>query len=148
MQLHTSKPSPSQTGSISESVSKESGQTTGQWTPLLAPNTNLPNHEDGRSQHIPRQLAKANQFGHHLGQFQTYSKMGYGTTEHAEGNTGYRKPLQRYPDRSAQESRYAQQSDTDLTPMQNSTQPVQFIFGWILRKMVNKTMGWLFPKPG
>ncbi|MEB3209797.1 MAG: hypothetical protein VKL39_00515 [Leptolyngbyaceae bacterium] len=154
MQLHSSKPASSD--STPDSALKEPLQSDGLRvygrSPFLTPQNHycseshtLPQH---LSQPLPHQLAKANRFGHHLGNFQTYSQVGYGTKDGVSSTEkrhveGYRWPLQRHADRSAQDSH---PRVIERSPIQTSNQPVQFIFGWVLRKMVKKTMRSLFPK--
>lgn len=146
MQLHVLRPSIDQTESVSEIDSKDGAQhhraSHHTRSPFSVPQARQ-SSGDRHSQHLARQLAKANQYGHHFNQLPAYSQVGYGMPIVSKSGSGCGWPLQRYPDRSAKENHTRV---LERSPVQPSHQPVQFIFGWVLRKMVRSTMGWLFPK--
>jgi hypothetical protein len=148
MQLHVSRPSSPQVDPSAELASNESAQgdrQAGQGRSLRssAPPTHCSTPTSKVAQSLPHQLAKANQFGHHLNHFQPYSTIGHGVSPKNNVSTTPTWPLQRYPDRSAKDNK---PRVIERSPIQSSHQPVQFIFGWVLRKMVKRTMRTLFPR--
>lgn len=151
MQLHTSKPRLLQPNSVSSPVLENSAQEIELRSQHVASANADAQPSNRQRPPMDYQLAQANQFGHHLRQFRAYSQAGYSTQHNsmqskAADGKGRSWHLQRYPDRSAEESQYSEHPAVESNAMQTSEQPVQFIFGWILRKMVSKTMRWLFPK--
>ena len=153
MQLRTSKQPLLQPNSVSNPVLENSVQEIEQRSKQVA-SVNTDAQSPNGQQHLPicYQLAQANQFGHHLRQFHTYSQAGYSIQYNAMQckaavGRGRSWHLQRYPDRSVEKGQDSEHPVFESSAMQTSEQPVQFIFGWVLRKMVNKTMRWLFPKP-
>ncbi len=153
MQLHISKPPMAQSDDAASSLVHTSTRISQRHPSWIASPPSIRNPANKQNpQPIRRQLAQANQFGHHLRQFQPYSQAGYGIQlKSAQSGMApdqeYRWRLHRYPDRSAHESQKMQPAAESPAPMQPSDQPVQFIFGWVLRKMVRSTLGWLFPRP-